>query len=76
VQSLLDWRPQAEAYVGVYDVLTGHYRNCPAVPVTEEVRSYDAEGRAYVDLLDDEAFEEYLLRRGAAPATIMFPTEG
>ena len=31
---IMDWRPQAEAYVGVYDALTGHHldrvRPCPS----------------------------------------------
>lgn len=70
VASTLDWRPQAEAYVDVYDALTGHHRDCPAVPVTGSAPEFDARGRRYVDLRDDDALEHYLLDRGATSLTV------
>lgn len=70
VVDVLDWRPQAEAYVAVYDALTGHHRNGPAVPARAHAPETDTQGRNYVDLLDVEEFDAYLLGRGAAPVTI------
>ncbi|MCT9818980.1 glycosyltransferase family 4 protein [Microbacterium sp. W1N] len=70
VAAVLDWRPQAEAYVGVYDALTGFHVDGPAVPVTAGVREADAQGRRYVDLHDGEAMEAYLLGRGASDLTV------
>lgn len=70
VATLLDWRPQAEAYVGVYDSLTGHHRDGPAVPLTSSVPSADASGRRYVDLDDDAEFDEYIVGRGATSITV------
>ncbi|HEX5730901.1 glycosyltransferase family 4 protein [Microbacterium sp.] len=62
---LMDWRPQAEAYVGVYDRITGHGRLGPAVPETVGKPIHDAQGRRYVDLDDDQAFDRYLIARDA-----------
>ena len=70
VAAVLDWRPQAEAYVDVYDQLTGHHRDCPAVPVTETVPEVDALGRRYVDLGDEGELQSYLLGRGASTLTV------
>lgn len=74
VSTLLDWRPQAEAYVGVYDALTGHHVDVPAVPPTERAAEYDAQGRRYVPLQDPTEFDTYLRHRGASPATITTDT--
>ncbi len=70
VAAALDWRPQAEAYVGVYDDLTGHHRAVPAVPVMSRRREVDGSGRRYVDLHSDDELDDYLLRRGANSATV------
>lgn len=70
VAAVLDWRPQAEAYVGVYDRLTGHHVATPAVPPAGAATSVDARGRTYVDLDDRAAFDEYLVARGATSLTV------
>ncbi len=70
VVDVLDWRPQAEAYVAVYDALTGHHRDCPAVPPTTHTAERDAQGRRYVDLHGEEEFDAYLLGRGATPVAV------
>jgi glycosyltransferase involved in cell wall biosynthesis len=63
----LDWRPQAEAYVGVYDDLTGRrtvdgsrstFGDADAGP------GFDSRGRPYVDLTDDAEFDRFILHRG------------
>lgn len=66
----LDWRPQAETYVRVYDRLTGHRQPGPAVPVRSSTPETDPQGRRYVDLEDDRAFDDYLRRRGASAVTV------
>jgi len=68
VAAVLDWRPQAEAYVGVFDDLTGHRADGPAVPVSSTPAHTDAVGRRYVDLDDEEATVNYLIHRGGANA--------
>lgn len=65
VAAVLDWRPQAEAYVGVYDALTGHPATGPAVPPVTSASETDAQGRRYVDLGDPEEFDRYLRTRGS-----------
>ena len=60
----LDWRPQAEAYVGVFDTLSGQAATGPAVPSASTSDS-DAQGRRYVPLDDAEAFGRYLVERSA-----------
>jgi glycosyltransferase involved in cell wall biosynthesis len=65
VVNLLDWRPQAEAYVSVYDELSGFSQAGPAVPALETSSDTDPQGRRYVDLDDAEEFANYLLERGA-----------
>jgi glycosyltransferase involved in cell wall biosynthesis len=65
VVNLLDWRPQAEAYVSVYDELSGFSQIGPAVPPLETSSDTDPQGRRYVDLDDDDEFTHYLLERGA-----------
>lgn len=69
VSAVLDWRPQAEAYVGVYDALTGHHRHCPAVPPVEPAVSFDPQGRTYVDLSDTAEFERYIVTHAKAPSS-------
>ncbi|GAA3924506.1 glycosyltransferase family 4 protein [Microbacterium invictum] len=65
VASVLDWRPQAEAYVAVFDQLSGYSQSGPAVPAVDQVRDADAEGRRYVPLGDDIEFGRYLRERRA-----------
>jgi glycosyltransferase involved in cell wall biosynthesis len=68
VSAMLDWRPQAEAYVGVYDRLTGHPASGPAVPAIGERAAVDAQGRTYVDIDDPAEYDAYLLERASGPA--------
>ncbi|MEI5672932.1 MULTISPECIES: glycosyltransferase family 4 protein [unclassified Nocardioides] len=57
---VLDWRPQAAAYVGVYDRLTGRDRQ--DVP-------REAVAASYVDVESDEELRRFVLARGpVAPA--------
>ncbi len=66
--ALMDWRPQAVAYVSVFSELTGFAPLGPPVVEDEESTSgsvkHDPQGRTYVDLDDEEEFERYLLDRG------------
>jgi acyl-CoA ligase (AMP-forming) (exosortase A-associated) len=65
VATLLDWRPQAEAYLSVYDDLSG--MALPAPPdTTDDGRvsaDRDPEGRLYVDLDDAEELDRFLRER-------------
>jgi hypothetical protein len=65
VADVLDWRPQAEAYVGVFDELTGFSRPGPAVPDDGVISGADRQGRRYVDLDDRGEARRYLLERRA-----------
>ena len=65
VATQLDWRPQAEAYVAVFDDVSGFSQPGPAVPDDATVAVVDAQGRRYVDLDDREEFDRYLLERRA-----------
>ena len=65
VASQLDWRPQAEAYVSVFDGVSGFSRPGPAVPGSRTAGATDAQGRRYVDLDDRDEFDRYLLERRA-----------
>ncbi len=60
----LDWRPQAEAYVAVYDELTGYSQPGPAVPVVAVRPERDQLGRRYVDDTDAAGFRRHLIERG------------
>ena len=66
VSNVLDWRPQAEAYVGVFDELTGFSKPGPAVPPSETENERDAQGRRYVPL-DGPAELRRFLRERRAP---------
>lgn len=61
----LDWRPQAEAYVAVFDAVSGFSQPGPAVPGSGEIATVDAQGRRYVDLENAEEFDRYLRERRA-----------
>lgn len=63
VSAILDWRPQAEAYVSVFDRLSGFHQVGPAVPASGAVLVADAQGRRYVPLDDDAEFTRYLIER-------------
>jgi len=65
VADVLDWRPQADAYVGVFDDLTGFSRPGPAVPDDGVAAGSDRQGRRYVDLDDPGEAGRYLLERRA-----------
>lgn len=66
VASELDWRPQAEAYVSVFDEVSGFSQPGPAVPDDGSgVATADPQGRRYVDLDDSAEFDRYLLERRA-----------
>ena len=65
VSSELDWRPQAEAYVGVFDEVSGFSQPGPAVPEDGRTPLNDAQGRPYVDLDDDAEFSRFLRERRA-----------
>jgi glycosyltransferase involved in cell wall biosynthesis len=62
----LDWRPQARAYVGVFDELLGNaHRDTATGPLGDagSGAGTDARGRAYVDLTDAAEFERFILER-------------
>ncbi|ERG64531.1 hypothetical protein L332_08730 [Agrococcus pavilionensis RW1] len=65
VRAVLDWRPQAEAYVAVYDSLTGHRHPGPAVPATATTPETDARGRRFVDLADSAELRRFVIERSA-----------
>lgn len=69
VAAELDWRPQAEAYVGVFDDLTGFHQPGPAVPPARLDAEHDPQGRRYVPLDDPQEFQRYLAER-SAPAAV------
>ncbi|WP_405218129.1 glycosyltransferase family 4 protein [Agrococcus sp. Ld7] len=78
VRDVLDWRPQAEAYVGVFDGLTGHGRTGPAVPERSGTALVDAQGRRFVDLSDPEALRRFTIARAqpAAQPSSAVPNRG
>lgn len=65
VVTSLDWRPSAEAYVHVFDELTGFCRPGPAVPMSRDLPDRDSQGRAFVSLDDQTEFNRYLSERCA-----------
>ena len=65
VVEVLDWRPQAEAYVGVFDQLSGQSTPGPAVPPVTVAADVDAQGRRYVPLDNPVEFRRYLVERSA-----------
>lgn len=65
VVDVLDWRPQAEAYVRVFDDLAGAVTPGPAVPPPAVISDTDAQGRRYVPLDNPTEFRRYLLERSA-----------
>lgn len=65
VSAELDWRPQAEAYVSVFDELSGFSRPGSAVPPADLSPETDGQNRRYVDLGDTDELERYLVQRRA-----------
>ena len=67
VATSLDWRAQAEAFVGVYDALTGQGSDRDPVqhPVPQPRSGADAP--AYVDLDDAAELRRFVLERSAEP---------
>lgn len=63
VVEVLDWRPQAEAYLGVFDGLSGKSVPGPAVPRRGVDSGVDAQGRRYVPVDDPVEFRRYLVER-------------
>lgn len=61
VSTKLDWRPQAEAYLGVFGELTGR-AGCELPEIGETVKT-DQRGRTYVPLDDDKEFERFIRER-------------
>ncbi len=59
----LDWRPQADAYVRVYDSLLGVERPDGVIHPGIEVGEADEWGNVYVPLEDEAEFERYILSR-------------
>lgn len=65
VATHLDWRPQAEAYVAVFDEVSGFTRPGQAVPDRGPLPERDEQGRRYVELDDAVEFERFLRERRA-----------
>jgi glycosyltransferase involved in cell wall biosynthesis len=62
----LDWRPQARAYVGVFDDLSGQGQREAKDELlgdTDSGPGVDGRGRAFVDLTDVDEFERFILER-------------
>ncbi|VEI01979.1 Glycogen synthase [Acidipropionibacterium jensenii] len=59
----LDWRPQAEVYVGVYDYLLGVERPNGALHADLPPRSRDEWGNRIVPLEDEHEFDRFILER-------------
>ena len=67
VSAALDWRPQADRYVGVFNELTGHSPSAPEV--RRRHLPGPPKGRDFVDLDDVGEFRRFILERG-------WPTDG
>jgi len=65
VSTQLDWRPQAEAYVSVFDEVSGFNQSGPAVPDDGTDAETDEQGRTYVELNNSDEFARYLRERRA-----------
>jgi glycosyltransferase involved in cell wall biosynthesis len=62
----LDWRPQALAYLGVFDDLMGHSSALQQSELLSDECNgpgADERGRAYVDLTDTFEFDRFILER-------------
>jgi hypothetical protein len=64
VSEVLDWRPQAEAYVAVHDRLSGHREVEDRTPVADlSPAGLDAFGHEYVDLEREESLRAFVAGR-------------
>jgi glycosyltransferase involved in cell wall biosynthesis len=66
VAQVLDWRPQAQAYVEVFDDLSGHGPRENKTELLGDAESgpgIDDRGRTFVDLTDVDEFERFILER-------------
>ena len=64
----LDWRPQAQRYVTVFETLTGWPSSAPALRFTNEGRAElesDHGGRSYVDLTDAIELRRFIQERSS-----------
>jgi hypothetical protein len=61
----LDWRPQAEKYLTVFETLTGWHGLTGAPEYTEgqQELKFDHRGRPYVDLTDTIELRRFILER-------------
>jgi glycosyltransferase involved in cell wall biosynthesis len=73
VSQELDWRPQASAYLSVFDDSMG----TQAIEAEDPLRGdaslgpgVDDRGRPYVDLTDREELERFILQRSSLPARL------
>ena len=67
VATLMDWRPQASAYIATFDELFGLPPATSPDPAVDGAAAAgnDPQGRRYVDLDDADEFDRYLVERGA-----------
>lgn len=63
VSTQFDWTTQAEAYVSVFDDISGRHAETPAVSPANPASLSDPQGRRYVDLDDPDEFGRYLIER-------------
>jgi len=75
-ERVLDWRPQAEAYISVYDGLTGFESAgpFPGGPPATGGGSTDQWGNPLVDLTDDGALRAFASARMMAPGAEPAPS--
>ncbi len=65
---LMDWRPQAIAYVGVFDGLFGRSTDPESVVPRPAPAASDPLGRRYVDLDPEVELRAFVTARGTGPA--------
>ena len=73
VSQELDWLPQAQAYVGVYDALSGRRASETEASLGGDFDlgpGVDDRGRPYVDLNNREEFKRFILQRSSAPVRL------
>nr|WP_245788028.1 glycosyltransferase family 4 protein [Tessaracoccus bendigoensis] len=63
VSEFLDWQPQAQSYVGVYDALTGTERPSGVTYPDAPERTHDEWGNRIVPLGDEAEFNRFILER-------------
>jgi glycosyltransferase involved in cell wall biosynthesis len=73
VSQELDWRPQSNAYVSVFDELTGTQSIEADDPAPADAclgAGVDDRGRPYVDLNEREELERFILQRSSLPSQL------